>query len=88
MRTTDSNPKFKIGDLVKIAEELFFAEPPDNIRIGDIGIIVNVYPEDPETFTLWGVDYIVFIKGHRILFFESELEHVKNNDLIFTYLKK
>ena len=88
MRRSNPSPKYKIGDLVRIVDELFFADPPDGIGVGDLGIIVNTYPEDPETFSLWGVDYIVFVKGHRILFFETELEPVVKDELKFTYLKK
>ena len=70
--------KFKIGDLVRVVDIAFLMEDGVNINIGDVGIIVSMDPYDHEMITLWGIDYMVMLKGRRIMFFENELELINN----------
>jgi hypothetical protein len=89
MTTNTLKPKFKIGDLVKVTDQIFFLNSPESIVVGDIGIVVNIFPDDPETVSFWGIDYVVFVNGQRHLFFESEIELLEqDDDLRLIYLKK
>ena len=74
--------KFKIGDLVRIIERVEFILGNIIIEPGELGLIVNAEEEgEIELITYWGIDYIVLIKGHRLLFFESELELVEKKPI-------
>ena len=66
--------KFRIGDLVKVVQIAFVLDESIDVKIGDIGIIVSMDPYDHELITLWGIDYMVMLKGRKIMFFENELE--------------
>ena len=87
-----SETKFKIGDLVKIVKSTNFIGSNEDIEVGDVGLVVHLFPDDKQQMTLWGIDYTVLIKGKRLLFFDDELELVESQNklasqLQFIYLK-
>ena len=87
-----SETKFKIGDLVKIAKSTNFIGSNENIEVGDVGLVVHIFPDDKQQMTLWGIDYTVLIKGKRLLFFDDELELIESknklvNQVQFVFLK-
>ena len=65
--------KFKIGDLVRVLEDINFIAYKLDVSKGDIGLIVGI-DYDHEIFSIWGIDYIVLIRGQTLIFFDSELE--------------
>ena len=65
-------PKFKVGDLVRVISFTFFFHD-EGVKLGDVGLIVTV-EDDCDYVTLWGVDYMVLIRGEIILLFENEIE--------------
>jgi|TARA_R110001583_G_scaffold97312_1_gene242161 hypothetical protein len=65
--------KFNIGDLVKVKEDINFIAYKIDISKGDIGLVVAV-DFDHEILSVWGIDYIVLIRGQTLIFFDSELE--------------
>jgi len=68
--------KFKIGDLVRVVEEMDMLLIDHVIPAGTVGLIVAIDPPDLHEITLWGIDYTVLIGGKTYLFFEMELELV------------
>ena len=86
--------KFKLGDLVRVTKNVVFVTRNNlEINAGEVGLVVSVFPDDSHFVSFWGVDYIVLIRGIRLLFFEEELELVKSGGTImggleFIYLKK
>lgn len=74
--------KFKIGDLVRVIEKVDFIVGNIIIEPGEVGLIVSAEDEtEIELVTFWGIDYIVLIRGQRLLFFESELELVEKKPI-------
>ena len=69
----EDESRFKLGDLVVIKEKIDFFSFSIVANEGDVGLIVGV-DFDIESYTLWGVDYVVLIHGRRLIFFDSELE--------------
>jgi hypothetical protein len=65
--------KFKIGDLVRVLEDINFIAYKLDVSKGDIGLVVGV-DYDHEILSIWGIDYIVLIRGQTLIFFDSELE--------------
>ncbi len=65
--------KFKIGDLVRVLEDINFIAYKLDVSKGDIGLIVGI-DYDHEILSIWGIDYIVLIRGQTLIFFDSELE--------------
>jgi hypothetical protein len=65
--------KFKIGDLVRVLEDINFIAYNLDVSKGDIGLIVGI-DYDHEILSIWGIDYIVLIRGQTLIFFDSELE--------------
>ena len=72
----DTTPKYKIGDLVVI-KSLAFVMDNHKIQVGDVGIIVSI-DDECELISYWGIDYMVLINGEKIVFFEDELDLIKN----------
>ena len=68
----DSLARFKIGDLVKIIERVDFIVYSLIIQPGEIGLVVAV-EWDHEIYSVWGVDYIVLVRGVPLVFFDCEL---------------
>jgi hypothetical protein len=64
--------KFKIGDLVRVLEDINFIAYNLDVSKGDIGLIVGI-DYDHEILSIWGID-IVLIRGQTLIFFDSELE--------------
>ena len=85
--------KFKIGDLVKVVEKVDFAIDGLSIKAGEVGLIVAADLSEIDLISFWGIDYIVLIRGLRLLFFDSELELVKQkldkpgDNINFIFLK-
>ena len=52
--------KFKIGDLVRVLEDINFIAYNLDVSKGDIGLIVGI-DYDHEILSIWGIDYIVLI---------------------------
>lgn len=74
--------KFKIGDLVRVIEKVDFIVGNIIIEPGEVGLIVSAEDEtEIELVTFWGIDYIVLIRGQRLLFFENELELVEKKPI-------
>jgi hypothetical protein len=65
--------KFKIGDLVRVLEDINFIAYKLDVSKGDIGLVVGI-DYDHEILSIWGIDYIVLIRGQTLIFFDSELE--------------
>ena len=65
--------KFKIGDLVRVLEDINFIAYKLDVSEGDIGLVVGI-DYDHEILSIWGIDYIVLIRGQTLIFFDSELE--------------
>jgi hypothetical protein len=65
--------KFKIGDLVRVLEDINFIAYNLDVSKGDIGLIVGI-DYYHEILSIWGIDYIVLIRGQTLIFFDSELE--------------
>tara|TARA_A100000172_G_scaffold63538_1_gene42950 strand:+ start:639 stop:929 length:291 start_codon:yes stop_codon:yes gene_type:complete len=85
--------KFKIGDLVKITKPTNFISSNSEVILGDVGLIVHIFPDGTDQLSLWGTDYTVLVRGKRLLFFADELELITNqNKLVgevkFVYLKR
>ena len=90
--------RFKVGDLVRVVEDVDFALKNITAKQGEVGLILDVEDTFDSLTTYWGVDYVVLIRGqYPLLFFDFELEHVdekqnKNlnkelDKLKFTFLK-
>ena len=65
--------KFKIGDLVRVLEDINFIAYKLDVSKGDVGLVVGI-DYDHEILSIWGIDYIVLIRGQTLIFFDSELE--------------
>jgi hypothetical protein len=65
--------KFKIGDLVRVKEPVDFLVYEMVVKPGDVGLVIGV-EIDTEIFSVWGIDYIVMIRGRTLVFFDTELE--------------
>ena len=95
MTSNSWQTKFKIGDLVRIIEKVEFLVGGIIIQPGEIGLVVAAdYADEIDLVNIWGIDYIVLIRGSRLFFFEDELELIetKINPTIskvkFVFLKK
>ena len=87
--------KFKIGDLVKITEKVEFLVGGLVIQSGEVGLVVAAdHVDEIDLVNLWGIDYIVLIRGMRLFFFENELELIETkvnptvSKVEFIFLKK
>jgi len=87
--------KFKIGDLVKITEKVEFLVGGLVIQSGEVGLVVAAdHVDEIDLANLWGIDYIVLIRGMRLFFFENELELIETkvnptaSKVEFIFLKK
>jgi hypothetical protein len=69
----DEDIKFKIGDLVRVKEPVDFLVYEMVVKPGDVGLVIGV-EIDTEIFSVWGIDYIVMIRGRTLVFFDTELE--------------
>ena len=68
-------PKFKVGDLVKVVEEIDFLACDAVVKPGEIGLVISVDTTDEGYVNYWGFDYMVLIRGRlKLLFFESEIQ--------------
>ena len=65
--------RFKIGDLVVISEPVEFMIYDMIVKPGDVGLVVGV-EYDSEILSVWGIDYIVMVRGRTLVFFDQELE--------------
>tara|TARA_R100001082_G_scaffold110984_1_gene92715 strand:+ start:2419 stop:2676 length:258 start_codon:yes stop_codon:yes gene_type:complete len=65
--------RFKIGDLVVISEPVEFMIYDMIVKPGDVGLVVGV-EYDTEILSVWGIDYIVMVRGRTLVFFDQELE--------------
>ena len=65
--------KFKIGDLIVISEPVEFLVYDMIVKPGDVGLIIGI-EYDTEILSVWGIDYIVMVRGRTLVFFEQELE--------------
>lgn len=65
--------KFKIGDLVRVKEPVDFLVYEMVVKPGDVGLVIGV-EIDTEILSVWGIDYIVMIRGRTLVFFDTELE--------------
>ena len=72
---------YSLGDLVRVKEAIDFIEFGFTVNIGEVGVVVFIHPDDNEYVSLWGVDYMVLIRGRKLLFFEDELELVEKNKI-------
>ena len=77
-----SEPKHKVGDLVKITERIDFLLYGHCVEPGAIGIVVFVDMPNLEEYTIWGVDYGVLVDGDVLVCFETELEEVDVEQLL------
>jgi|10_taG_2_1085330.scaffolds.fasta_scaffold00529_21 hypothetical protein len=68
------DPKYKIGDLVRITEKISIYIDQVVASPGDVGVISKVQHGCSDFLALWGVDYYVLINGTEFLFFEEEIE--------------
>ena len=69
----EEESRFKIGDLVVISEPVEFIVYEMIVQSGDVGLIVGI-EYDSEVLSVWGIDYIVMVRGRTLVFFEQELE--------------
>ena len=69
-----AKPKFKVGDLVKVTQEIDFMINNTVVEKGAVGLVIAIDPDDYGFINYWGFDYTIMIKGNHLLFFESELE--------------
>ena len=65
--------RFKIGDLVVISEPVEFMIYDMIVKPGDVGLVIGV-EYDTEILSVWGIDYIVMVRGRILVFFDQELE--------------
>ena len=73
MLLLEEESRFKIGDLVVINEPVEFIIYEMIIKPGDVGLIIGI-EYDSEVLSVWGIDYIVMVRGHTLVFFDQELE--------------
>ena len=73
MLLLEEETRFKIGDLVVISEPVDFIIYEMTIKPGDIGLVIGI-EYDSEVLSVWGIDYIVMVRGRILVFFDSELE--------------
>jgi len=71
-------PKFHVGDLVRIAPpiQLQLFNQMDGIGINTIGIVKEIIKKESE-FETFEFNYIIFMKGKDLLFYEYEIERLK-----------
>lgn len=71
-------PKFRVGDLVMIAPpiQLQLFNQRDGIGINTIGIVKEVIRRESE-FETFEFNYIIFMKGKELLFYQYEIERLK-----------
>tara|TARA_R110002020_G_scaffold90613_1_gene220703 strand:+ start:175 stop:432 length:258 start_codon:yes stop_codon:yes gene_type:complete len=73
MWSLEEDIRFKIGDLVVINEPVEFLIYDMIVRPGDVGLVIDV-EFDSEVLSVWGIDYIVMVRGRTLVFFDQELE--------------
>jgi hypothetical protein len=73
MWSLEEDIRFKIGDLVVINEPVEFLIYDMMVQPGDVGLIIGV-EFDSEVLSVWGIDYIVMVRGRTLVFFDQELE--------------
>ena len=73
MSLSEEQTRFKIGDLVVINEPVEFIVYDMVVQRGDIGLIVGI-EYDMEVMSVYGIDYIVMVRGRTLVFFDQELE--------------
>ena len=73
MWSLEEECRFKIGDLVVISEPVEFLVYEMVVQPGDVGLIVGI-EHDLEVMSVYGIDYIVMVRGRTLVFFDQELE--------------
>jgi len=73
MLLLEEETRFKIGDLVVISEPVEFIVYEMIVKPGDVGLIIGI-EYDSEVLSVWGIDYIVMVRGRTLVFFDQELE--------------
>ena len=44
--TNKTKPKFKVGDKVKVVDDDYICQYADNVKVGDVGAIIDIYNND------------------------------------------
>jgi hypothetical protein len=71
------NTRFKIGDLVRVIEDVDFELKGIAVQQGEVGLILEVEDSFDSLASFWGIDYVVLLRGElQLLFFDFELEFV------------
>jgi hypothetical protein len=71
-------PKFHVGDLVRMAPpiQLQLFSRKGGVGINTIGIVKEVIRRESE-FETFEFNYVIFMKGRELLFYEYEIERLK-----------